>query len=268
MPHVTSQDGTRIAYEKSGQGPALILVDGAFCYRKFGPMPKLAPLLARRFTVHAYDRRGRGESADAKEHSVQREVEDLRALVEAAGGSAALVGLSSGAVLAARAAAAGVPVTRLVLYEPPLVMQGAPGPIPPDRWGEIDAHLKADRRGEAVKSFMRMVGVPAFAIPLMRVMPGVWSKLTAVAHTLPYDHAVLGHGGGARPMPAEVADALRAVRAPTLVGVGGKSPAYMAHAAETVAKAIPGAELRVLPGQTHNVAPKSLAPVAEGFLAR
>lgn len=268
MPHVTSKDGTRIAYDKTGSGPVLVLVDGAFCHRAFGPAPKLAPLLAQRFTVVTYDRRGRGESGDGKAYAVEREVEDLRALVDAAGGSAALLGLSSGAVLAARAAAAGVPVTGLVLYEPPLVTNDAPAPLPPDRWDEVRQHLDAGRRGDAVKAFMRMVGVPAFVIPLMRIMPGVWPKLTGVAHTLPYDHAVLGHGGAGKPMPADVATALRAVRVPTLVGLGGKSPAYMAHTAEAVAKAIPGAQLRVLPGQTHDVAPKVLVPLVEGFLAR
>lgn len=266
MPHVTSRDGTRIAYATHGQGPPLILVDGAFCYREFGPAPKLAPLLAKTHAVYAYDRRGRGESGDAKTYAVEREIEDLRALLDAAGGSAALVGLSSGAVLAMRAAAAGLPVTRLVMYEPPLVARDAPAPVPPDRWPEIETHLAAGRRSDAVKAFMRMVGVPAFAIPLMRVMPGVWSKLTAVAPTLPYDHEVLGRGSAEKPMPASVEAAMRAVRVPTLVGLGGKSPAYMRHTAETVAKTIPGAKLRVLDGQTHNVSEKALAPVVTEFL--
>ena len=110
MSRVTSKDGTSIAYERSGNGPALILVDGALCSRAFGPSPKLAPLLARHFTVYAYDRRGRGESTDTRPYSPAREVEDIAALVEAAGGDACLLGLSSGGALALEAAAAGVPV--------------------------------------------------------------------------------------------------------------------------------------------------------------
>lgn len=265
--NTTSKDGTRIAYETMGHGPAVILVDGAFCYRQFGPMPKLAPHLAKRFTVYTYDRRGRGESGDTAPYALERELEDLAALVEAAGGSASLVGLSSGAVLAMRAAASGLAIPRLALYEPPLVVAGAPGPVPPDRVEEITRHVAEGRRGDAVKTFMRMVGVPAIFVPVMRLMPGVWPKLTAVAHTLPYDFAILGDTGAGKPMPAELRSAMASIRAPTLVGIGGKSPAYMRHTAETVAKSIPGAELRVLDGQTHNVSEKALAPVLEEFLA-
>lgn len=258
---VDSKDGTRIAYEKTGTGPAVILVDGAFCHRRFGPMPKLAPLLAKSFTVITYDRRGRGESGDTPPYAVEREIEDLRALVDVAGGSASLVGLSSGAVLAMRAAAASIGVDRLALYEPPLVVAGAPEPVPPDRADEILAHVDAGRRSEAVATFMRMVGAPALMIPIMRLMPGVWSKLKAVAHTLPYDFAVLGDTGAGKPLPAELDAAMGSIKAATLVGVGGKSPAYMRHIAETMARTIPGAKLQVLDGQTHNVDPKALAPV-------
>ena len=119
MNEVRSKDGTTIAYERSGKGPALILVDGALCSRAFGPSPKLAPLLARHFTVFAYDRRGRGQSGDTPPYSPSREVEDIAALLAAAGGSASLLGLSSGGALALEAAASGLPVTRVVAYEPP-----------------------------------------------------------------------------------------------------------------------------------------------------
>ena len=121
MSHVTSKDGTTIAYERSGNGPALILVDGALCSRAFGPSPKLAPLLARHFTVYAYDRRGRGESGDTRPYSPAREVEDIAALIEAAGGPACLLGLSSGGALALEAAPSGVRVDKVVAYEPPYV---------------------------------------------------------------------------------------------------------------------------------------------------
>jgi len=127
MSHVRSKDGTTIAYERTGNGPALILVDGALCSRAFGPSPKLAPLLARHFTVYAYDRRGRGQSGDTPPYSPAREVEDIAALVEAAGGSAFLLGLSSGGALALEAAASGVPVARVVAYEPPYVVDSGAG---------------------------------------------------------------------------------------------------------------------------------------------
>src|SRR5215471_12314510 len=121
MSVVTSKDGTSIAYERSGGGPAVILVDGALCSRGFGPSPKLAPLLARHFTLYAYDRRGRGQSGDTPPYSPTRELEDLAALIDAAGGSATLVGLSSGAALALQAAASNPRVTGVVAYEPPYV---------------------------------------------------------------------------------------------------------------------------------------------------
>ena len=264
---VASKDGTRIAYGTQGQGPTVVLVDGAFCHRGFGPMPKLAPLLADRFTVVTYDRRGRGESGNGAAYAVEREVEDLAALIQANGGRASLVGLSSGAALALRAAAAGLPVDRLALYEPPLVVRDAPAPRPPDNADAIRALVAQERRSDAVKLFMRTVGVPRFGIAMMRLIPGVWGKLTAVAHTLPHDFAVLGDTGADKPMPPELVEAMAQVKAPTLALVGGKSPAYMQHAVRAVAAGVPGARSRTLPGQTHNVAPKALAPALAEFLA-
>jgi pimeloyl-ACP methyl ester carboxylesterase len=187
----TSKDGTPIAYERSGRGPAVILVDGALCSRAFGPMPKLAPLLAPRFTVLAYDRRGRGESGDTAPYAKEREIEDLAALVKEAGEPALLVGLSSGAALCLEAAASGVDVRKVAAYKPPYVNEGA----------DVDgaAHLDALRslvakgdRGGAVTYFMRtMVGAPAPVVVMMKLMPWIWRKLAAVAHTLPYDAAVM-----------------------------------------------------------------------------
>ena len=267
MSKVISKDGTPIGYERIGEGQPVILVDGAFCYRGFGPMPKLAALLAPHFSVVTYDRRGRGESGDTQPYAVQREIEDIGALVDAVGGSASLVGLSSGAVLALRAAASGLAIPKLALYEPPLVIREAPAPRPPDNTAAIRALVAADRRGDAVKLFMRTVGVPAFMMPLMRIMPGgVWSKLTAVAHTLPYDFAQLGDTGADKSLPPELARAMGSVTAETLAMFGGKSPAYMQYAARTVAGGIKGARVRTIEGQTHNVAPKAIAPVLIEFL--
>jgi pimeloyl-ACP methyl ester carboxylesterase len=244
---VKSKDGTSIAYEKAGSGPPLILVDGALCSRKFGPMPKLAPLLAGRFTVYWYDRRGRGDSGDQKPYSREREVEDIAALVGVAGGSAALLGLSSGAALALEAAASGLPLTRVFAYEPPYVSSA------PARYqAHLDQLIAQGRRGDAVKYFMRdMVGVPGIFIVLMQAMFWVWPKLKAVAHTLPYDAAVMN--GFQVP-----AGRLRSIRVPTVAMHGSKTDPRLKTATLNVAEAIPGARHRVLEGQTHNVDPRVL----------
>ena len=258
MSTVTSRDGTRIAYERSGSGPAVILVDGALCSRAFGPMPKLAPLLAPRFTVLTYDRRGRGESGDRRPYAVEREIEDLDALIGAAGGHAHLVGLSSGGALALEAAARGLAVDKVAAYEPPYVAEG--GARQTAHEPALRALVAADRRGDAVKYFMRdMVGVPAFAVVMMRLMPNVWPKMKAVAPTLPYDAAVMD--GFVVP-----ADRFRAVRALTLVMHGGKTDAKLARAAAAVAAAVPGARHRALDGQTHNVDPRVLSSALIDFL--
>jgi pimeloyl-ACP methyl ester carboxylesterase len=266
VERVTSADGTAIAYERRGEGPPVIVVDGALCSRSFGPSPKLAPLLASEFQVITFDRRGRGESGDTAPYSVEREVEDLAALVKVVGKGVALYGSSSGAALSIRAVASGLPVQRLVIYETPFVFPDGPSPVPPDRQSEIEQMVARGRRGDAVKTFMRMVGVPAVVLPLMRVMPGVWSSLTAVAHTLPYDFALLGHSAAGKPLPAEISAAMGAIHVPTLVGVGGKSPAWMRHTMERVAGAIAGAKLRVLDGQTHTISAKAARDMLVAFL--
>jgi hypothetical protein len=181
MSEVRSRDATTIAYERTGSGPALVLVDGALCSRSFGPSAKLAARLAPHFSVYSYDRRGRGQSGDTPPYSPAREVEDIAALVEAAGGSAALLGLSSGAALALEAAAAGVPVERVAAYEPPYVDDaGESGGAGHE--GRLKSLLASGDRGGAVKYFMRdMVGEPAFVLVMVRLMPWVWRQLEAVA---------------------------------------------------------------------------------------
>ena len=260
MRDVTSKDGTRIAYERSGTGPALILVDGALCSRTFGPSAKLAALLAADFTIYRYDRRGRGDSGDTPPYAAKRELEDLAALIEAAGGTASLLGLSSGGALALHAAAAGVGVTQVIAYEPPYVDEERPGAEAPH-----DAHLTrllADgNRGGAVTYFMRdMVGAPAFVPVMMRLMPWIWRKLKAVAHTLPYDTAVMT---GFRVPRARFASIAR----PVLVLNGTRTDPRLKTAARVTAGVVPGAQHGELPGQTHNVNPGVLAEAARGFLA-
>ena len=254
MSTVKSKDGTLIAYEKAGSGPPLVLVDGALCSRQFGPMPKLAPLLASRFTVYWYDRRGRGESGDTRPYAREREIEDVAALIQAAGGSAFVVGLSSGAALALEAAASGLPVTKVAAYEPPYMPGGA------NHQARLSELIEAGRRGDAVKYFMRdMVGMPGFVIVLMQLMFWVWPKLKAVAHTLPYDAAVMGD----YQVPAA---RFAAIRAPALVMHGSKTDPRLMKAARSVAEAVPHAQHRVLEGQTHNVDPRVLAPALFDFL--
>ena len=254
----TSRDGTAIAYERSGEGPALILVDGALCSRTFGPMPKLAPLLARHFTVYMYDRRGRGDSGDTQPYSREREVEDIAALIHEAGGPAFLVGLSSGAALALEAAASGLDVRKVAAYEPPFVGNGGGA----DYETELKRLLAAGDRGGAVKYFMRdMVGAPVPIVVMMQLMPWIWRKLKAVAHTLPYDAAVMN---GFQVPAARLAS----VKVPTLALHGSKTDARLKKAALAVAEAVPGARHRALAGQTHNVKPTVLAPaVVEFFTA-
>jgi pimeloyl-ACP methyl ester carboxylesterase len=261
MSHVTSKDGTPIAYDRSGSGPAVILVDGALCSRAFGPSPKLAPLLARHFTVYAYDRRGRGESGDTHPYSPAREVEDIAAIIEAAGGSASLVGLSSGGALALEAAASGLAVNKLVAYEPPYVDDsGQRGSAAHE--GHLKRLLAEGKRGGAVQYFMKgMVGVPAAIVVIMRLMPWIWRKLEAVAHTLPYDAAVMAAFKVPRARFASIT-------VPALVMNGAKTDPGLREAAQTIAMVIPGARYRELAGQTHNVKPNVLAPaVVEFFTA-
>ena len=259
MNRVESNDGTPIAYERVGSGPALIVVDGALCSRAFGPSAKLAALLAEHFTVYTYDRRGRGESGDTAPYSPAREVEDIGALIAAAGSSASLVGLSSGGALALEAAASGLPVEQVIVYEPPYVDdEGQRGGA--EHEGRLRGLVASGDRGGAVTYFMKdMVGAPAVMVVLMRLMPWVWRKLAAVAHTLPYDAAVMT---GFR-VPRE---RFRSITTPVLVMNGSQTDQRLKDAARAIAAAIPGAEHRELAGQTHNVKPAILTPAVVQFL--
>jgi pimeloyl-ACP methyl ester carboxylesterase len=257
MNTTRSTDGTAIAYETCGDGPPLILVDGALCYREMGPSRALAKVLSEHFTVITYDRRGRGESADIARYSVEREIEDLAAVIAAAGGSAYVCGISSGAVLALDAAARGLPITALALYEPPFIVDDSRPPRAADYLEQLNALLASNRRGDAVRLFMRQVGMPAPLVSLMRFMPA-WGKLKRVAHTLPYDGEIMGDTQLGRPLPAA---RWPGTKVKTLVIVGGKSPAFFHNGTRMLADLLPNAEHRVLDGQTHMVKAKVLAPV-------
>jgi pimeloyl-ACP methyl ester carboxylesterase len=268
MDKVKSRDGTSIAYESIGHGAPVVLVDGALCHRALGPMAELAALLAERFRVFYYDRRGRGDSGDRAPYAVEREVEDLQAVIEAAGGSAFVYGISSGAALSLRAAASGLSIHKLALYETPFVIDQTRPPIPHDYIPRLKNALAHGRRGEAVKLFLtQAVRVPAPIVLLMPLMPA-WSKLKAAAHTLVHDSEILGDTGSGKPLPAELTTLMSSIHMPTLVMGGGKSPAWLQHAVEAVAKGIPHAKLRMLDGQTHQVSAKVLAPVLKEFFTQ
>lgn len=261
METVNSKDGTRIAFDRTGGGPALVCVGGALNDRGSGAA--LAGLLAGRHTVLTYDRRGRGDSGDTPPYAVDREIEDLAAVLDAAGGSAAVYGMSSGAVLALRAAAAGLPVTRLALFEPPF-HAGHDDRLTRARAynTELTGLLAGGRRGDALALFMGSVGMPEEMVRQARQAP-MWPALEALAPTLAYDSAVMDDaGGGALP-----ADLIGRVAVPALVVAGGESPAWMRDTARRVAGLLPAGAHRVLDGQTHDVAADALAPVLAEFLA-
>jgi pimeloyl-ACP methyl ester carboxylesterase len=252
MPTITSEDGTPIAYERGGSGPALVLIDGAMCHRAAGPMRPLAALLRESFTVYAYDRRGRGESSDTAPYAVAREVEDLRALIAAAGGTAFLYAMSSGGALALATAAADPGVAGIALYEPPFLHASA------HYTAELRRLLDAGRKGDAVALFMTYVGIPAPVVAGIRSGPG-FEALEAIAPTLAYDDELLGDG--------EVPKDLE-ITVPMLVLSGGASPEALRAAARATADAFATAGHRELDGETHDVRPEALAPALEEFFAK
>jgi pimeloyl-ACP methyl ester carboxylesterase len=262
----TSADGTEIAYDvtgpEDGTAPALVVVEGALCHRAMGTAKVLTDSLRNRFAVHAYDRRGRGESGPgAAPYAVQREVEDLAAVIEAAGGNPLVLGSSSGAALALEAARQGVPMQRLACYEAPFIVDDTHASNDPDLPEQLQAMVDDGRRGDAVKTFMKVVGAPAPMVAIMRFFP-VWKQLTAVAHTLPYDLRICIDVQQGRPLP----EGLYAGVAPeTLVIAGGKSPEYMRNAQAAIVEQLPHGRLAVLPGQTHMVKAKATTPVLVDF---
>jgi pimeloyl-ACP methyl ester carboxylesterase len=261
---VTSADGTPIAFSKLGNGPALVLVDGAFCYRENGPSPDLAPLLARQFTVYTYDRRGRGESGDTPPYAVAREIEDLAAVLRETGESAYVFGVSSGAVLALQGAAAGLPVRKLALYEPPLAEPRAGAATVEESRRRLEQSIASNDRAGAVRYFMRDVfGAPrAFVLVMPLLMPKAWANNVRVAHTLPYDFTLLGDR-------SIVTTRAGAIDVPTLVVGGAKSPTALQDGVRLVAEALPNARALLLPGQSHDVsaAAPALVPALAEFFA-
>ncbi|MFI2644897.1 alpha/beta fold hydrolase [Streptomyces sp. NPDC018610] len=253
---VTSRDGTPIAYTRAGRGPAVVLVSGAMSAG--ATLAPLAARLADRFDVLVPDRRGRGASGDTAPYAVEREVEDLAALVEAAGGEAALYGVSSGAALVLTAAASGLPVTRVTVYEPPYALSDEGAKERAEYTARLTEAIGAGRRGDAVELFLSLTGLAPAMIANARRSP-MWPDMEAIAPTLAYDDAVMAGGR----VPAE---RLAAITVPVLVLAGGASPAWLQEAARATAEAAPEGAYRCLEGQTHMVDPDVLAPALAEFL--
>ena len=262
MSSTRSSDGTGIGYTRSGEGPSLILVGGAFPYRAIDQSTaELAGRLAPAFSVFHYDRRGRGESGDSAPYSVEREVEDLDALISEAGGSAFVFGMSSGGALALEGAARGLAITKLALYEPPFALDENSQDAPDDVLERL-TELNADGRpGDAVEYFLTTgLGMPREMVAEMRGAP-VWPGFEAVAHTLVYDTMLMDG------QDALVADRVPTITQPVLLLDGGASPPWAAAAVDGLAELLPHAERRTLAGQTHDVAADALAPALEDFFS-
>src|SRR5436190_3240751 len=247
MDQVTSKDGTSIAFDRLGSGPPVILVSGGSVDR-WSNAP-LGTLLATDFTVYNYDRRGRGPSGDTPPYAVQREIEDIEAVIGAAGGSAGLFGSSSGAALALEATASGLPVTKLALWEPPYILDESARP-PADQVEQYNKMLAEGRRGDAAEYFMaKVVRMPPEFVASARSQPW-WAATEALAHTLPYDATIMGDYS----LPVESA---AKVKVPTLVITGGSSFAFMHETADALAKALPDGRTARIEGQEHNIAPEA-----------
>ncbi len=253
-----SRDGTPIAYESTGEGPAVILVSGAMSTG--ATVAPLAVPLSSRLRVVPYDRRGRGESGDTPPYAVEREIEDLAALIEAVGGEAALYGISSGGALVLQAAASGLPVRQVAVYEPPFAVYEGGAKERAEYTERLNEALAEGRRGDAVELFLRLTGLAEEMIQGARQSP-MWAGMEAIAPSLAYDDAVMGDGLVPRAR-------LASITVPVLAVAGDASPAWMREAARTVAETVPNGTYRILEGQSHAVEPDVLAPVLAEFFGR
>ncbi|MER6348587.1 alpha/beta fold hydrolase [Streptomyces sp. NPDC001595] len=251
-----SRDGTQLAYQRTGEGPAVVLISGAMSTG--ATVAPLAAALRDRCDVVVYDRRGRGASGDTAPYAVAREVEDLAALIEAVGGEAALYGVSSGGALALEAAASGLPVRQAAVYEPPFADFAPSGAEERAAYTEnLTRALAEGRRGDAVELFLRLTGMEPQMIAGARQSP-MWAEMEAIAPSLAHDDAVMGDGL----LPRE---RLREVSVPVLAVAGAQSPGWLREAVRAVAEAVPDGTYRTLEGQTHMVDPAVLAPVLADF---
>jgi pimeloyl-ACP methyl ester carboxylesterase len=257
-------DGTTIAFDWMGEGPPVVLVGGAFQHRAFDLRTgQLARLLADRFTVYRYDRRGRGESGDTPPYAVEREIEDLDALIGEAGGPVGVYGESSGGNLVLEAAAGGLAIDRIAVWEANILVDDSRPPLPVDYVRRLTTLASVGPRGDAVAYFLTTaVGVPAEYLAPMRTTP-MWAGMEAVAHTLAYDGTVVGNSMSGTPVAVQ---RWRTVTVPTLVLDGGQVP-WMSTGADALAKALPHALRQTVAGQEHGVAPEPIAPILIEFFA-
>jgi len=258
--YVPSADGTRIAYETVGSGPPVVIVSGAFGART--DARELAGALAGRFTAAGYDRRGRGDSGDTQPYSPARELDDLRAVIDALGGAAFVYGHSSGGALSLDAVAAGLPITKLAVYEPPFTVDDSRPPYPDGFVETLRGMVRAGRRGDAVAEFWRTgLLMPESEIEKAHQAP-FWPKLESLAHTLIYDFEVLGDRISGRPLPPDWADS---IAIPVLIFEGGDSPATLRNVVTSLEAILPHATKRTLAGQGHGAPADVLAPILESF---
>lgn len=263
MNTATSADGTSIAYDVWGDGQPLIFVDGATAHRAVNPKAaEVAALVGDTFRVYAYDRRGRGDSGDTAPYAVEREFEDLAALIDTAGGSAVVCGFSSGSVLALDAAAAGVPIAKLAMFEPPFVVDDSRPPLPADYVQRLDSLVAAGQRGDAAELFLTAaVGMPAEYVPGIKQSP-MWPGMEAIAHTISYDGRTMQDVMRGQPLPV---DRWSAVRIPVLVMYGRGTAPSLISAAKALGELLPTATAQDVDGEQHDVAAEVLAPVLREF---
>ena len=266
MRKVISKDGTPIAFDQPGHGPALILVGGASSTRR--DQAAVAAALAPYFTVFAFDRRGRGDSGDTAPYAVEREVEDIEALINEAGGSAFVFGHSSGAILALEAARL-IPtkIKKLALYEPPFIIDNSRPPAPENSAAHVAELISSGQRGAAVEYFMKLVGMPTESIAQMRQSP-MWPEMEKIAHTLVYDLTITGDTQSGDPATLRK---WSTVTVPTLVMDGTvflgseAKHTFMRTGAQEITKILPDARHRTLEGQDHGAADDVLVPVLKEF---
>jgi pimeloyl-ACP methyl ester carboxylesterase len=252
MYQVTSTDGTTLEVDRAGTGPAVVLVTGAFNTKESSK--DLQAVLTDQFTVYEYDRRGRGQSGDTPPYEIARELEDLHAVIQSTGENAFVYGHSSGAIIALDAAASGVPMAKIVAYEPPLLFEHPPALATVEALQRL---IDASDGDGAAKLFMAGTGMAPEQIEWVSHAP-FWPGMLGIAHTLPYDQALCVTGSAS-------SDWLKAISVPVLALAGGTSASWAQEAAERIASVVDGAESRIVPGQNHAVDPAAVAPELRAF---
>jgi pimeloyl-ACP methyl ester carboxylesterase len=265
MSTVKSADGTTISYDVYGEGQPLILVDGATAYRAVNPLnAETAKLLSDQFRTYVYDRRGRGESGDTAPYDIQREIEDIAALIEDAGRPAILMGSSSGSLLALDAAAAGLPITKVVAFEPPVTVDDSRPPLPTDYVEQLEAHIAAGHPDLAAELFLTAaIGLPPEAVAGMRQSP-YFQPVVDVAHTIAYDGRIMGTTMSGNPLPT---DRWATIDVPVLVLHGDQTWPALVTGAQAVAAHLPTAALKVVPGSNHSAEAEVLATALREFVS-